>query len=94
MRKDIEGLWDVEVHACTDRSKFGYAIVIVKDRHGTEVARYTCKVMGVGRDRTVKNNDTPAGIYKIGDWAGVWVPMNDKCAFGYNEVLRFAVYGW
>ncbi|MEZ4929182.1 MAG: hypothetical protein R2777_04135 [Chitinophagales bacterium] len=59
----------------------GYAIAILKDRDGNEVARYMVKVMGSGRDRTVTNGDTPTGTYSIGDWrSDDWYTMSDACA--------------
>jgi RHS repeat-associated protein len=67
-RIDPNGMWDVEVHVFSDRSKFGYGIAVVKDRHGKEVYRMRIRAEGTaGRNRMLTNADTPLGRYDIPD---------------------------
>jgi len=97
---DIDGLWDIEVHAYKDRKRYGYAILIVKDRMGKEVYRTTVRVQGLnglqGGSRSKTGGDTPQGKYKIGDGQGVWVKRTSKKdidRYGPNYVLRLKYLG-
>jgi RHS repeat-associated protein len=87
LRVDANGEWDVEVHVASDRSKYGYGIAIVKDRKGNEVFRFKVRVEGSGgKDRMVKNSDTPTGIYDIPD-NNMWLIGGDRGAYGKNHRL-------
>jgi len=96
---DIDGQWDIEVHAFKDRGKYGYAILIVKNKLGEEVYRTTVRVQGMKdpsnnnnpRNRNMKYGDTPTGKYKIGDSQGVWLAKKSKKdikTYGPNPILR------
>jgi RHS repeat-associated protein len=87
LRIDPTGMWDVEVHVCKDREKYGYGIAIVKNRSGKEIFRYKVRVEGTGgRDRSVKNSDTPTGTYDIPD-KDMWMSGGDRQAYGPNHRL-------
>ena len=87
IRIDPNGKWDVEVHVYNDRAKYGYGIAIVKDNDGKEVYRFQVRVEGTGgRDRLVKNSDTPTGVYDIPD-QGMWISGGDRKAYGPNHRL-------
>ncbi len=84
---DPTGKWDVEVHVYKDREKYGYGVAIVKDRHGKEVYRFDVRVEGAGgRNRMIKNSDTPLGTYDIPDKAP-WMSGGDRNAYGPNHRL-------
>jgi RHS repeat-associated protein len=91
---DPNGNWDVEVHAYSDRSKYGYAIAIVKDNDGNEVYRFKVRVEGsAGRDRLKKDSDTPTGVYDIPD-KDMWISGGDRGAYGpYHRLALFAESG-
>nr|WP_262708944.1 L,D-transpeptidase family protein [Pedobacter psychroterrae] len=87
MRIDRHGLWDITVHAYNDRSKYGYGIAIVTDRHGKEVYRFDVRLEGVGgRDRSKANSDTPLGVYDIPD-ENMWISGGDRGGYGANHRL-------
>jgi RHS repeat-associated protein len=87
LRIDPNGEWDVEVHVSDDRAKYGYGIAIVKDNDGNEVYRFKVRVEGSGgRDRLVKNSDTPTGVYDIPD-KDMWMSGGDRQAYGPNHRL-------
>ena len=89
---DIDGKWDIEVHACEDRSTSDgtgcqYGIAIVRDNAGNEIYRMEVKMMGTaGRDRTVTNSDTPCGTYNITGWEDH--SDDDRAAYGPNELIE------
>lgn len=86
-RVDPDGKWDIEVHAYKDRSKYGYGIAIVKDRHGKEVYRFKVRLEGTGgRDRMVTNSDTPLGTYDIPD-KNMWQTGGSRLSYGPNPRL-------
>lgn len=92
---DIEGLWDIEVHAYENRGKYGYAILIVKDNDGIEVYRTKVRVQGMKdaandnnpRNRKATYGDTPTGAYKIKGWSDRLSKQNRK-TYGPNDVLE------
>ncbi|MBZ0202803.1 MAG: RHS repeat-associated core domain-containing protein [Ignavibacteria bacterium] len=86
-RIDPDGRWDIDVHVFKDRSQYGYGVAIVKDRKGNEVYRFTVRVEGVGgRNRMVKNSDTPLGKYDIPD-KNMWLTGSSREAYGPNARL-------
>ncbi len=87
LRVDPTGRWDVTVHVFNDRSKYGYGVAIVTDRHGKEVYRMNVRVEGVGgRNRLVKNSDTPLGVYDIPD-KDMWISGGSRKSYGRNPRL-------
>ncbi len=94
---DISGLWDIEVHAYKDRKRYGYAVLIVKNRMGKEVYRTTVRVHGssslIGGKRDITNGDTPQGKYKIGDDQAVWQKKKNTTSYGPNALLRLKYLG-
>lgn len=91
LRIDPTGKWDVTVHVYNNREKYGYGIAVVTDRNGNEVYRFKVRVEGVGgRDRKVKNSDTPLGVYDIPD-KGTWIKGGSRLSYGPN--YRLALNG-
>lgn len=87
LRLDQTGKWDITVHAFKDRTKYGYGIAIVTDRHGKEVYRFKVRLQGTGgSDRMVKNSDTPTGVYDIPD-KNSWLSGGNRKAYGANPRL-------
>ncbi|MBK8488305.1 MAG: RHS repeat-associated core domain-containing protein [Chitinophagales bacterium] len=87
LRIDPSGKWDITVHAYKDRTKYGYGIAIVTDRHGNEVMRFKVRLEGTaGSDRMVKNSDTPLGTYDIPD-NNPWISGGDRNSYGPNPRL-------
>jgi RHS repeat-associated protein len=73
LRLDPTGKWDITVHVYNDRAKYGYGVAILTDRHGKEIFRWKVRAEGVaGRNRKIKDNDTPLGVYDIPDH-GMWI---------------------
>ena len=84
---DPDGNWDVEIHAYSDRTKFGYGIAIVKDNAGNEMYRAQVRLQGSGgSNRTVTDSDTPTGEYEIVGWVN-WANESNG-AYGPNDVLK------
>jgi RHS repeat-associated protein len=89
LRIDPTGKWDIEIHAYSDRSKYGYGIAIVKNRSGDVIARMTVRLEGTaGTDRFVTNANTPTGTYNIDGWAD-WSGIN-RTSYGPNHVLKMS----
>jgi hypothetical protein len=87
-RIDVDGGWDITVHAYSDRKKYGYGVAIVTDRHGNEVFRFKVRLEGVGgRNRLEENNDTPLGTYDIPDKKDTWLTGKSRKAYGPNARL-------
>lgn len=92
---DVDGLWDIEVHAYKDRGRYGYAVLIVKNRLGKEVLRTMVRVQGMKhrknnwnpRNRLATYGDTPTGVYKIKGWSNRLVKINSE-KYGPNDVLE------
>lgn len=73
LRIDPTGSWDITVHLHNDREQYGYGIAIVTDRSGNEVFRFVVRAEGTGgRGRSIKNSDTPLGVYDIPDRSDIW----------------------
>lgn len=82
LRVDPDGRWDIDVHVYNDRSKYGYGIAIVKDRHGNEVYRFKVRVEGVGgTDRMKTSANTPTGTYDIPD-KNMWISGGSRKSYG------------
>jgi len=87
LRVDPTGKWDVTVHVYNDRQKYGYGYAVVTDRNGREVYTFKVRVEGTGgRDRMVKNSDTPLGTYDIPN-KGKWVNTGSRLSYGPNYRL-------
>ncbi|WP_173002957.1 DUF6443 domain-containing protein [Chitinophaga sp. SYP-B3965] len=87
LRIDPTGKWDVTVHVFNDRSKYGYGVAIVTDRHGKEVFRMNVRAEGVaGRNRMTKNADTPLGMYDIPN-DNMWKSGGPRISYGKNPRL-------
>ena len=87
LRVDPTGKWDVTVHVYNDRKKYGYGIAVVTDNKGNEVYRMKVRVEGTGgRDRKVKNSDTPLGVYDIQD-ESPWILGGSRKSYGPNARL-------
>ena len=88
---DIDGDWDIEVHAYKNRKKYGYAILIVKDRMGNEVYRTTVRVQGnkskIGKSRALKMGDTPTGTYNLVEWRATGNDRYSRAVYGPNDLL-------
>jgi RHS repeat-associated protein len=92
-RIDLDGNWDIEVHAYSNRGNFGYALMIVKDNDGNVVYKTTVMVQGSNheknnfnaRDRTKTNADTPTGVYKMTNWE-----KKERKSYGPNDALRLS----
>jgi hypothetical protein len=94
-RVDMDGRWDIQVHAYNDRKKSGYALLIMKDNDGNEVYRTVVKTIGTGgRDRAKRNSDTPQGDYNILGWrkTGKGTRYN-QVSFGPNDLLALDYQG-
>ena len=94
-RIDPDGRWDIEVHAYRNRSRSGYAVLVVRDNDGREVYRTVVKTIGTGgRIRNVGNSDTPQGKYKILGWrkTGSGTGYN-RVSFGPNDLLALDYQG-
>ncbi|MCB0738289.1 MAG: hypothetical protein KDC92_12300, partial [Bacteroidetes bacterium] len=91
-RIDLDGMWDVEVHAYEDRKRHGMALLIVRDRHGNEVYRTEVRVQGhkdkIGESRRKKFGDTPTGTYKIIGWADYTDREDGRGKYGPNKILQ------
>jgi RHS repeat-associated protein len=85
LRVDRNGLWDITIHAFTDRSKFGYGIAILKNKNGQEVARYVVRLEGQTHDRNVTSGDTPIGVYDIPE-KSTWL-SSQPATYGPNPRL-------
>lgn len=91
---DIDGNWDIEVHAYGLRKIFGYAILVVKSNSGAEVYRTVVRVHGlkskIGKDRSKTSGDTPTGVYKILNWQA---PADNAARekYGKNPRLRLEI---
>jgi RHS repeat-associated protein len=86
-KMDIDGEWDITVHAYSDRKKYGYGIAIVSDKNGIEVFRFKVRLEGVGgRDRMVGNSDTPLGVYDIPN-KNMWISGKSRTSYGPNARL-------
>lgn len=82
LRIDPTGKWDVSVHVYNNRAKYGYGVAVVTDRHGNEVFRFKVRAEGTGgRDRKVKNSDTPLGTYDIPK-ANPWIKGGSRLSYG------------
>jgi RHS repeat-associated protein len=98
-RVDPDGRWDIEVHASKNRSKNGYALLILKNNDGKEVYRTVVKTIGTGgRKRNVKNSDTPQGVYKILAWVQTGKMLSNgkffnTISFGPNDLLALDYKG-
>lgn len=87
LRIDPTGKWDITVHAYSDRTKYGYGMAIVTDRHGNEVYRFKVRLQGTGgSDRMVKNSDTPTGTYDIPD-KNPWISGGSRQSYGPHPRL-------
>ena len=88
---DVGGKWDIEVHAYKNRKKYGYAIMIVKERKGNEVYRTKVRVNGnkskIGLPRTTNKGDTPTGRYKILEWRPSGNERYNRESYGPNDLL-------
>jgi RHS repeat-associated protein len=94
VRIDPNGLWDIEVHAYKDRSKSGYAVLILKDNEGNEVYRTVIKTTGAGgRNREKANSDTPQGNYRIIEWRKTGNGRYNRESFGPNDLLALDYAG-
>ena len=94
-RIDPDGKWDIDVHANRNRSKSGYALLILKNNDGIEVFRTVVKTIGTGgRKRNVKNSDTPQGIYKILGYRKTGKNTNyNRVSFGPFDFLALDYQG-
>jgi RHS repeat-associated protein len=93
-RIDIDGNWDIDVHAYHNRGKNGYAVLIVRDRMGYEVYRTVVKTTGTGgRTRNVQKSDTPTGKYKILQYRSTGNKRYSKESFGPNDLLALNYLG-
>ena len=93
-RIDPDGNWDIEVHASSNRSKYGYATMIVKDNDGNVVYRTVVKAIGTGgRVRNASNSDTPQGTYKILEWRKTGTKRYNRISFGPNKLLALEYQG-
>ena len=91
---DPDGNWDIEVHANSNRSKYGYATMIVKDNEGNVVYRTVVKAIGTGgRIRNSSNSDTPQGTYKILEWRKTGTKRYNRISFGPNRLLALEYKG-
>ncbi len=87
-RIDPTGMWDVDVHLYKDRSVHGYGLAIVKKREAKELYRFDIRAEGAGgRDRLLRNSDTPLGTYDIPD-SYPWITGGDRVAYGPNARLN------
>ena len=95
VRIDPDGKWDIEVHAYKNRSKSGYAVLIMKNNDGKEVYRTVVKTIGTGgRTRNVRNSDTPQGKFKILGWRKTGKGTNyNRVSFGPNDLLALDYQG-
>jgi RHS repeat-associated protein len=85
---DVDGGWDITVHAYADRKKYGYGIAIVTDRNGKEVFRFKVRLEGVGgRNRLIKDSDTPLGVYDIPTGKDTWIRGKSRLSNGPNARL-------
>lgn len=94
-RIDPDGRWDIQVHAYNNRSKSGYAVMIMRDNSGNEVYRTVVKTVGFGgRKRNVSMSDTPQGNYKILGWrkTGSGTRYNTT-TYGPNDLLALDYQG-
>ncbi len=100
-RLDPDGKWDIEIHSFSNRGKMSYAIAILKNKNGEEIARYVVRVAGsagVGRtnssstSRTIPNGDTPQGTYDIDDISPWWTNKKSEQA-AYGTSSRLAMTG-
>ncbi|NQY31128.1 MAG: hypothetical protein HRT69_16890, partial [Flavobacteriaceae bacterium] len=98
LRIDPTGKWDITVHVFSDRSKYGFGVMIVKDDAGKVIARYIVRVEGSNhsangydrRDRSKTNADTPTGVYDIpatGTWIAGSSSGKKRKAYGPNHRL-------
>jgi hypothetical protein len=93
-RIDIDGNWDIDVHAYHNRGKNGYAILVVRDRIGYEVYRTVVKTTGTGgRTRNVQKSDTPTGKYKILQYRSTGNKRYSRESFGPNDLLALNYLG-
>jgi RHS repeat-associated protein len=93
-RIDIDGNWDIDVHAYHNRGKNGYAILIVRDRMGYEVYRTVVKTTGTGgRTRNVQRSDTPTGKYKILQYRSTGNKRYPRESYGPNDLLALNYLG-
>jgi RHS repeat-associated protein len=91
---DVDGNWDIEVHAFGLRKIFGYAILVVKDNDGNEVYRTVVRVHGlkskIGGDRSKNSGDTPTGVYQVLNWQKP-ADNSDRKSYGPNSRLRLKI---
>ena len=93
-RIDPNGRWEIEVHAFTERSKFGYGIAIVKNDAGDVLFRTVVRLEGTGgTNHFTRNANTPTGTYTIDGWAE-WASasISNRVSYGPNEVLKLTPY--
>ncbi len=90
---DPDGEWDITVHAHRDRSKYGYATMIVTDNDGKVIYRTIVKTVGSGRVRNKTNGDTPQGKYKILEWRETGGKRYPTKSFGPNNILALDYRG-
>ncbi len=93
LKLDPNGKWDIEVHSYNDRSKSGYAVLILKNINGDEVYRTVVKTVGTGRKRNVTYGDTPQGMYKILGWRETDNERYNRTSFGPNDLLALDYKG-
>ena len=86
---DVDGNWDIDVHVFGDRSIYGYGIAVLKDMYGKEVYRFTVRVEGQNRDRTITKGDTPLGTYDIPN-KNSWISGKSRKAYGPNPRLSLS----
>jgi RHS repeat-associated protein len=96
-RVEIDGLWDIEVHAYKKRKEYGKAVLILKNNKGEEMYRTTVKVQGSkdlqGKSRGIKNGDTPVGTYRIVGWQNAASTGDRRIKYGPNDLLYLEYLG-
>ena len=88
---DVNGEWDIEIHLFHDRGKFGYGILILRNKKGKEILRFVVRAQGMKhksnngnpRDRMKQYGDSPTGTYKFEKWRS----DGDKDTYGPNPRL-------
>lgn len=87
-RIDADGEWDIEVHGYSDRAKYGYGILIVKDNDGNEIARYQVLLRATNHPSRGSKGDTPTGSADISN-----TPYGTETTPGWRNDGATSSYG-